>query len=204
MPDPDVVAIEGVPGVGKSSATMALAEQHGALVASLPDTFRRFRQGSELDTATEPVTRLLYYLAATSHMADFVDLTQFVVFDRWLPSVLGLVESTSHLRHATIAEIAHPMIDRLPHPRLTVMLTAEPAVLRRRMASRSKPPLHTGVVHDLADSSPEFLLRWQQAIAHWCAWLGDHRVVDTTNMTRDAVVDEVAALLRLPRPAADL
>jgi thymidylate kinase len=133
------------------------------------------------------LTRLVYYLAATSHMVDLVDPTRPVIFDRWLPSVLGLIETSGDLDRDDIAAIAEPIASRLPAPRATIVLTAAPDVLQRRVTGRRKPPLHHTEAHHMAFADPQWLSSWQHAILFWSARLGPHHVIDTSTMALDEV-----------------
>lgn len=189
-----ILAIEGVTGTGKSTTAVALAKRFDAKHLCLPASFRNLRRAVDLDRSRSALTRLLYYLAATAHMAEEVDAGGTFIFDRWLPSVLGLIEATGALSRDQLVAVSEPVARRLPQPELTVVLVADPPVIRTRLATQEKGPLHHTEVHRLAADDDAFRRRWHDAIEHWSAHLGPAHLIDTSAMAPAEVVAAVAAL----------
>lgn len=184
-----MLAIEGVPGVGKSTAAAILAARYAAPRLALSDAFRRLRREAALDDA-DPLTQLLYYLAATSHLGASFDGGPVIV-DRWVPSVMALIEVHGGLERGKLAALATPILAELARPTAIVLLTATPEIAQERINRRTKPALHTTSAHRRAAADLGFLDAWQRAMRHWCDHIGPSHVIDTTTLP----VEEVAAAI---------
>ena len=124
------IVLEGLDGVGKSSVSRALARRLGGRVLTTPS--REFGlTGRHIDMCPRGLVRLLYYLCAAAVTSDSArGLTRRipVVADRYVLSALAY--------HAPPSHAAEVWRLGLLRPDVTVLLTADESVRRRRLRLR--------------------------------------------------------------------
>ena len=194
------VAIEGPNGSGKSHLARHLADLTGTTVTRFPAAFLDFRARNLLDDAIAPIPRLVYYLAGITHMSDEIAATSGpVVCDRYFASPLAMLAAEGTLSMDDVLEVSEPVIKRIVIPDLTVLLTAEPDVLRSRLEARAESRDGSSMRQTLAPSP--FAADWMVHLTQMISVRGPMIEIDTTHRDRatvcglasDAVADLVVA-----------
>jgi len=190
--------IEGCNGVGKSTAARYLSDRMGASLFHYPPEFVQFRQEVGLDERLAPLPRLVYYLAATLHLADLVR-TQLdnghVVCDRYLASPLSLLISESAIEETEACRLTAPFESYLKIPDLILLLTANHAVASARISDRS---LESGIVTPVTRrvlESAEFFHRREAALRRLAMKLGPVVELDTTKLSDQEMCRSLWSLL---------
>ncbi|MEO8044956.1 MAG: hypothetical protein ABI674_08620 [Spartobacteria bacterium] len=199
MPSPSkFLVIEGCNGVGKSTIVDYLCTRVGALSFHYPPEFVSFRRELRLDECVEPLPRLTYYLAATMHLSDLVraQLTRsHVICDRYLASPLSLMIGESSIEEKQALEMTEPFQSYLRIPDLTLLLTAEHAVVSERIQARSvKSGMLTPIARRMVESK-EFFQKREDACRRFATRLGPLVELDTTNLLFDEMGDSAWSLV---------
>jgi thymidylate kinase len=163
-----------------------------------PPEFVQFRQEVGLDERLAPLPRLVYYLAATLHLADLVR-TQLdrghVVCDRYLASPLSLLISESAIEETEACRLTASFEPYLKIPDLILLLTANHAVASTRISDRS---LESGIVTPVTRrvlESAEFFHRREAALRRLAMKLGPLVELDTSNLSDEEMCRAVWNLL---------
>ena len=192
------LVIEGCNGVGKSTVTKYLCARAGALSFHYPPEFVSFRRDVHLDESLAPLPRLAYYLAATLHLSDLVraQLRQsHVVCDRYLASPLSLMIGESVIEEVEARHLIEPFKSYLCIPDVTLLLTAEHAVVSTRIQNRSRESgLLTPVARRMLESE-EFFHKRQNASRQFATRLGPLVELDTSNLSREEMCNSAWSLL---------
>lgn len=175
-----LIAVEGIDGVGKTTFVQALAARLGAVVYKSPGgPFAIARE--LLDKELDALTRYHFFRSAVQY--DSEQLARLirvgpVVCDRYIDSTI-VCHAARDARIATIGDRRH-----LTRPTLTIVLTAHPSVVKRRLSARAS------LGHDERDF--EFLLRCDAIFRG----LG-HPVLDTSERSPEQLVDAALGILNL-------
>jgi thymidylate kinase len=192
------LVIEGCNGVGKSTIVEYLSARAGASTFHYPPEFLSFRREVHLDEGLAPLPRLVYYLAATLHLSDLVraQLTRsHVVCDRYLASPLSLMIGESAIEEAEVRHLTEPFESYLCTPDLTLLLTAEHAVVSARIHTRSlKSGTLTPVARKMLESE-EFFQKRENASRRLAMRLGPVVELDTTNLSPEEMCNSAWSLL---------
>jgi len=192
------LVIEGCNGVGKSTIVEYLCARIGALSFHYPPEFVSFRRDLHLDERLAPLPRLVYYLAATLHLSDLVraQLTKsHVICDRYLASPLSLMIGESAIEETEARRLMEPFLSYLCTPDLTLLVTAEHAVVSGRIRNRS---LVSGKLTPVAQriiESEEFFHRRQNASRRIAMSLGPVVELDTTDLSPEEMCNSAWSLL---------
>ena len=192
------LVIEGCNGVGKSTLTEYLSARLGAATFHYPPEFVSFRRDVHLDESLAPLPRLSYYLAATLHLSDLVraQLTKsHVICDRYLASPLSLMIGESAIEETEARRLMEPFLSYLCTPDLTLLVTAEHAVVSGRIRNRS---LVSGKLTPVAQriiESEEFFHRRQNASRRIAMSLGPVVELDTTDLSPEEMCNSAWSLL---------
>ena len=192
------LVIEGCNGVGKSTITEYLSTRTVASTFHYPPEFVSFRRELRLDESLAPLPRLAYYLAATLHLSDLVraQLTQsHVICDRYLASPLSLMIGESAIEENEARRLMEPFASYLLMPDVTLLVTAEHAVVSGRIHNRS---LESGKLTPVARrmvESEEFFHRRQNASRRLAMSLGPVVELDTTNLSVEEMCNSAWSLL---------
>jgi thymidylate kinase len=192
------LVIEGCNGVGKSTIVECLSGRTGASTFHYPPEFVRFRREVHLDESVAPLPRLVYYLAATSHLSDLVraQLKQsHVVCDRYLASPLSLMIAESTIEETEACRLVEPFLSYLCMPDLTLLLTAEHAVASARINTRSLESGKLTPVGRRMLESKEFFYQRQDASRRWAMRLGPVVELNTTNLSPEEMHNSAWSLL---------
>jgi thymidylate kinase len=171
-----IVAVEGLDGSGKTTASRILAPLIGGTYAPLPPAKLKLNSTALLlDLYSD--ARYLYYLSGVLAVADLEPESGVLVADRFVASA-----------HALHVGIATPLAQRLrrlplPVPDVTFFLHADEEVRRRRLGNRGR---ELDPFERLLDSDD--LLR-QRAAAIMQAYPHTY-VIDTTDLTPAQVADQ--------------
>lgn len=195
---PKFLVIEGCNGVGKSTIVEYLCARTGALSFHYPPEFVSFRRHVNLDERLAPIPRLVYYLAATLHLSDLVraQLTRSdVICDRYLASPLSLMIGESAIEETEACRLTDPFESYLCIPDLTLLLTADHAVVIERIRSRSvKSGMLTPIARRMVESEELFQKR-EEACRRFAKRLGPVVELDTTNLSFDEMGESAWSLL---------
>ena len=192
------LVIEGCNGVGKSTIVEYLCARIGALSFHYPPEFVSFRRDLHLDERLAPLPRLVYYLAATLHLSDLVraQLTKsHVICDRYLASPLSLMIGESAIEETEARRLMEPFLSYLCTPDLTLLVTAEHAVVSGRIRNRS---LVSGKLTPVAQriiESEEFFQKRQDASRRIAMRLGPVVELDTTSLWPEEMCNSAWSLL---------
>jgi thymidylate kinase len=142
--------------------------------------------------------RLAYYLAATLHLSDLVraQLTQsHVICDRYLASPLSLIIGESAIEGKEARQLAGPFESYLYIPHLTLLLTAEHAVVSARIHTRSvKSGMLTPIARRMVESE-EFFHKREDACRRFAMRLGLVVELDTTHLSIEEMCNSAWPLL---------
>lgn len=192
------LVIEGCNGVGKSTIVEYLKARTGAASFHYPPEFVSFRRDAQLDECLAPLPRLAYYLAATLQLSDLVrvQLTRsHVVCDRYLASPLSLMIAESAIEETEARHLMEPFGFYLRRPDLTLLLTAEHAVVSARISRRSlKSGKLTPVARRILESE-EFFRRREDASRRIAMSLNSVVELDTTNIPLEEMGNSAWSLL---------
>jgi thymidylate kinase len=192
------LVIEGCNGVGKSTIVEYLCARAGASSFHYPSEFVNFRRAVHLDERVAPLPRLVYYLAATLHLSDLVrtQLTQsHVICDRYLASPLSLMISESAIDETEACRLMDPFGSYLRIPDLTLLLTAEHAVVSARIQTRSsKSGMLTPIARRMVESE-EFFRERENVCRRFAMRLGPFVELDTTNLSLEEMCQSAWSLL---------
>lgn len=192
------LVIEGCNGVGKSTIVDYLCTRIGALSFHYPPEFVSFRRDLRLDECVKPLPRLTYYLAATMHLSDLVrdQLTRsHVICDRYLASPLSLMIGESVIEEKQALQMTEPFQSYLRIPDLTLLLTAEHAVVSERIRTRSaKSGVLTPIARRMIESK-EFFQKREDACRRIATRLGPMVELDTTSLTFEEMGESVWSLV---------
>lgn len=192
------LVVEGCNGVGKSTLVEYLCARVGALSFHYPPEFVNFRRDLQLDERLAPLPRLVYYLAATLHLSDLVRtqlMRSHVICDRYLASPLSLMIAESVIEEVEARRLTDPFRSYLCIPDMTLLLTAEHAVVRTRIEGRSaRSGTLTPVARRMVESE-EFFYAREDACRRCAAGLGPVVELDTTNLSLDEVCQSAWSLL---------
>jgi thymidylate kinase len=179
------LVIEGCNGVGKSTIARELSLRLGAACFHYPPEFYRFRQEVELDLRVAPMPRLLYYLAATLHLADLIRAElacRPVICDRYMASPLSLLIAGAILAEEEVCRIIQPFEPYLCVADLTLLLRADHAVAQDRIRSRlGDRTVMTPTERQVLESA-EFFCRREAALRRQAQRLGPMIELDTTEL----------------------
>jgi thymidylate kinase len=192
------LVIEGCNGVGKSTIVEYLCARLGASTFHYPPEFVRFRGEVRLDESVAPLPRLVYYLAATMHLSDLVRsqlAKSHVICDRYLASPLSLMISQSAIEESDARRLLEPFLSYLYMPDLTLLLTAEHAVVCTRINKRSREAGKLTPVARRMLESKEFFQKRQDASRQWAMRLGPVVELDTTNLSPEEMCNSAWSLL---------
>jgi len=192
------LVIEGCNGVGKTTITEYLIARVGASSFHYPPEFVSFRRDVHLDQAVAPLPRLTYYLAATLHLSDLVR-TQLklghVICDRYLASPLSLMIGDSAIDEQEARELIAPFQSYLCVPDLTLLVTAEHAVVSARIHNRA---LKSGILMPTAQrmvESKDFFQKRENACRQLATRLGPVVELDTTKLSPEEMHETAWSLL---------
>ena len=199
MPSPSkFLVIEGCNGVGKSTITEYLSARAGASTFHYPPEFVSFRRDLQLDECLAPLPRLAYYLAATLHLSDLVrvQLTKgHVICDRYLASPLSLMLAESAIEETEARRLTERFESYLCAPDLTLLVTAEHAMISARIHNRSlKSGMLTPVARRMIESK-EFFHKRENASRRLAMRLGPVVELDTTNLSPEEMCNSAWSLL---------
>jgi thymidylate kinase len=192
------LVIEGCNGVGKSTITEYLSARVGASTFHYPPEFVSFRRDVRMDECLAPLPRLVYYLAATLHLSDLVRaqlIKSHVICDRYLASPLSLMIGESAIEENEARRLMEPFASYLLMPDVTLLVTAEHAVINARIRNRS---LVSGKLTPVARrmvESEEFFHRRQNASRRIAMSLGPVVELDTTNLSVEEMCNSAWSLL---------
>jgi thymidylate kinase len=192
------LVIEGCNGVGKSTITEYLSARTGASTFHYPPEFVSFRDDVHLDECLAPLPRLAYYLAATMHLSDLVRAQlreRNVICDRYLASPLSLMIAESAIEETEGCRLFEPFVSYLRMPDLTLLLTAQHAIARARINSRS---LESGKLTPVARKtveSEEFFHKRQDASRRGAMKLGPVVELDTSNLSPEEMRNSAWSLV---------
>ena len=192
------LVIEGCNGVGKSTITEYLSARTGASTFHYPPEFVSFRDDVHLDECLAPLPRLAYYLAATMHLSDLVRAQlreRDVICDRYLASPLSLMIAESAIEETEACRLFEPFVSYLRMPDLTLLLTAQHAIARARINSRS---LESGKLTPVARKtveSEEFFHKRQDASRRGAMKLGPVVELDTSNLSPEEMRNSAWSLV---------
>jgi len=192
------LVIEGCNGVGKSTIVEYLRARAGASSFHYPPEFVSFRRDVQLDECLAPLPRLAYYLAATLHLSDLVRaqlMQSHVICDRYLASPLSLMIGESAIEENEARRLMEPFASYLLMPDVTLLVTAEHAVINARIRNRS---LVSGKLTPVARrmvESEEFFHRRQNASRRIAMSLGPVVELDTTNLSVEEMCNSAWSLL---------
>ena len=195
---PKFLVIEGCNGVGKSTITEYLIARVGASSFHYPPEFVSFRRDVHLDQAVAPLPRLVYYLAATLHLSDLVraQLTQsHVICDRYLASPLSLMIGDATIDEQEARNMSEPLEPYLCVPDLTLLVTAEHAVISARIHNRS---LRTGMLTPMAQrmiESKEFFHKREEVCRRLAMRLGPVVELDTSHLSPEEMHESAWSLV---------
>ena len=157
-----------------------------------------FRRDVHLDESVAPLPRLVYYVAATLHLSDLVraQLTQsHVICDRYLASPLSLMIGESAIEETEARQLTEPFESYLCIPDLTLLLTAEHAVVSARIHNRAlKSGMLTPVAQRMVESK-EFFHKRENACRRLAMRLGPVVELDTTNLSPEEMHNTAWSLL---------
>ena len=192
------LVIEGCNGVGKSTLAEYLCGRVGASSFHYPPEFVSFRRDLRMDECVAPLPRLAYYLAATLHLSDLVraQLEQsHVICDRYLASPLSLMIGESAIEETKVRHLMEPFESYLCVPALTLLLTAEHAVVSARIHTRSaKSGMLTPMARRMVESE-EFFRKRENASRWLSKKLGPVLELDTTNLSIEEMCNSAWSLL---------
>ena len=192
------LVIEGCNGVGKSTIVECLSGRTGASTFHYPPEFVSFRREVHLDESVAPLPRLVYYLAATSHLSDLVraQLKQsHVVCDRYLASPLSLMIAESAIEETDARSLLEPFLSYLCMPDLTLLLTAEHAVASARINNRSRESGKLTPVARRMLKSEELFFKRENVCRRLAMRLGPVVELDTTNLSPEEMRSSAWSLL---------
>ena len=197
-PQSRFLVIEGCNGVGKSTIAEYLSARAGASSFHYPPEFVNFRRDVHLDERVAPLPRLVYYLAATLHLSDLVRaqlIQSHVICDRYLASPLSLMIGESAIDETEACRLTDPFGSYLCIPDLTLLLTAEHAVARARIQTRS---VRSGKLTPIARrmvESKEFFHERENVCRRFAMRLGPFVELDTTNLSSDEMCRSAWSLI---------
>lgn len=199
MPLPSkFLVVEGCNGVGKSTVVDYLCARAGALSFHYPPEFVSFRRDANLDERLAPLPRLVYYLAATLHLSDLVRdqlRKSHVICDRYLASPLSLMIGESAIEETEAYRLTEPFESYLRIPDLTLLLTADHAVISARIQNRSvKSGTLTPIARRMIESE-EFFQNREDACRRFATRLGPVVELDTTELSFEEMGESVWSLL---------
>ena len=192
------LVIEGCNGVGKSTITEYLSARVGASTFHYPPEFVSFRRDVRMDECLAPLPRLVYYLAATLHLSDLVRaqlIKSHVICDRYLASPLSLMIGESAIEENEARRLMEPFASYLLMPDVTLLVTAEHAVINARIRNRS---LVSGKLTPVAQriiESEEFFQKRQDASRRIAMRLGPVVELDTTSLWPEEMCNSAWSLL---------
>jgi len=177
------VCIEGVDCVGKTTVSESLARRIGAVYYKSPGGVYA-KERKVVDESVDPLRRYFFYRAAVQYDSGIIaGLLRFshVVCDRYIYSTFAV--------HAAMDEKIQSLFETtgIMMPDYVFLLTADEAILRKRMAERP----------NITALESNFMLHKR---ADELFKLQGHSVIDTTSTTVDEVVETI--LLRLSQKGA--
>lgn len=194
-----IVAIEGPNAAGKSSVARHLADEFDGRVLRYSEAFHRLRVERDLDRAASPLERLTRYLDAIEELSErCLSSDGLTIIDRYFASPLSMLEAAGSLDGGVIREVAGPALNRIAMPDLTLLLTADPAVLAHRESHRSET--RNSLSLEMTIGSRAFALAWMDAFRRWACSHGFVEEIDTTDISLQDVCSEAVHLVRTGRP----
>jgi thymidylate kinase len=157
------IVLEGLDGVGKSTAVTALAHRIGARVMRTPpDSMRGFRSHFDDISPDNLVRRKAYYevgnFVAGVEMASAVASGTSVVMDRYYASTISYLLGRAGEGDAPLppsGDAVYELPSTLPRPTFMVVLTLPEAARVARRAART----------DVSETPEEALIRMKPVIA---------------------------------------
>jgi len=192
------LVIEGSNGVGKSTIVEYLSGRLGASTFHYPPEFVSFRREAHLDERLAPLPRLAYYLAATLHLSDLVRVQlreSHVICDRYLASPLSLMIAEPAIEEKEARRLMEPFASYLLLPEMTLLLTAQYDVVRKRIQNRARNSGKLTPIARRVIESEEFFQKRQDASRQIAMRLGRVVELDTTSLSPEEMCNSAWSLL---------
>ena len=180
----NLYAVEALDGVGKTTVVDALQEKGFKILRTPPDSMRSYREVFEHEDLR---IRFLYYLTGVIYAgleAKDIEVGQQVITDRYLLTTVSAHQAMG-LDETYITSFM-PLINSIPIPEKTFILTCDEDERMRRMVMRpggaNKVDLANLVINDQIMNG---YYKWSKRLGHKLVQ------IDTTQITPDLVVEEI-------------